>query len=672
MSTFFPETGTQIDAPAQTEITFDGPQANFADDAETRQYVLDNVAPLVTQARLARQALDTEWLEIQKMAFMRHGSNQAYHGMSNAYVPSYAKNLDARVRNISKSLFPTNDYLMATAYGEEFRQLESAAKAWMQYQLGTQAKLRARMKSCLRQLHDFGVTVGKVWYQKAQPAPGRGRLKKNPLGELLAAFDPSPEADTYCEGIRFRTVSMFAWHIWPLTINNIDEASLVFEDMQVSKQFADVMMDRGEWKNKEALAMRGLSDTDSKRAEQLQTITGLSDTAIEGMHGALSDWLEITEAYCRIPIPKKHRLQGEEDLPVPVQIIMCGDEPVCVRRNPFWFAAPPYALKTLNERAESLYGIGLGRQAYDLQGLVNDFINQTNDNGIYALNPIAKVNPNIVTKMGKIEPGSVWAMSDPKGLEFDRPPGEQIQYGHALTNQGLSLMTDLLGTPPQMQGQAGGGSAKTATGAQILQQNIRTDIQDVVEEIEEEFLEPLMEKVFALGQQYESADRRVVVAGAPINIPREVFAGGYAFKWMASSQTANNVMRNQQLLQLHQTMAATAQLLAMEGKKYVASELLRKLYQDGLGFRDFDRIVVNDPMAAMAAMGGGPGAPAPGAPSPGGEGAEGGPQVTSAVDQAQYGQAPSEMTQGEGEAFGEVRAGANDVAALMGGSNGKF
>jgi hypothetical protein len=458
---------------------------------------------------------------------------------------------------------------------------------------------------------------------------------------------------------------MFAWHLWPLTVNTVDEASLVFEDMQVSKQFAKLMVDRGEWKNPQAFESRSMSDTDSKRQEQLQTITGLSDTAIEGVHGELADWLEITEAYARIPVPRKYQLAGEEDLPVPCQIILCGDQPVCVRRNPFWFGGPPYALKTLNERAESLYGIGLGRQAYDLQGLVNDSFNLTNDNAIRSLLPIAKVNPNVVTKMGKLEPGAVWFMSDMKGLEFDRPPGEQVQYGHQQVNQQMSFMSDLLGTPPQMQGQGGGGSAKTATGAQILQQNTRTDIQDVVEEIEEEFLEPLMEKVFALGQQYEAQDKTVVVAGAPIKIPREVFAGGYSFRWLASSQTSNNVMRNQQLMQLHGALAQAVPLLMQEGKKYVSSKLFEKLYTDGLGFRDFSEIVIDDPMAALQAQ---MGAQDPAAANE--NVAAGEPQVGSAVDQASYGQ--GDMAPGEGEAFGEVRQGANDMAAMAGGNNGKF
>lgn len=658
------DTPIQVDSSAPSVITFDQ-KANFADDPTTIDYIDANVAPLITEARNARSVLHSEWLEIQRMGFLRHGASQAYKGKSNAYIPAYAKNLDTRVSHVSKGLFPTDDYLSATARGDEFKPYEMQAKAWMQLQLSKRAKLRSRIKPWLRQLHDFGVSVGKVWYQLCPPTAMQGRLKyakQNPLEALVGVFDG--EKDIANEGLRFKTVNMFSWHMWPLTVNTIEEAAIVFEDIQVSRQWAKAMFACGEWKNPEHFEAGTPSETDTLRQESLSIITSLSDTAISAIAGEVGEYREIVEAYVRMPVPNDRYLAGEAPgSDVPVQLILCNGKPLVARRNPFWFQRAPYIVKTLNERADSFYSIGMGRQALDLQALLNDFTNQTNDNGIFGLNPIAKVNPSTMVKPGKIGPGEVWYMTDLNGLAFDRPPVEQLQYGLSLSGQAFNWLNDLLGTPPVLQGTGSKGVAKTATGAQILQNNVKTDIQDVIESIEEECLEPLMDMAFALGQQYQPLEQTILQGGMPVKVTREMWAGDYGFTWNASTQNINSQARAGQAIQLYQMLASTLPVLQQAGLGFNPEPLLRKLVQDGMGFRGFDEMVFPAPQPMMPGMGASPeagGAPPGAAPYA---------QQQSAVGQANYGQ--EGMAPGEGEDISEVRDEADSMAAMMGGMNGQ-
>ena len=98
---------------------------------------------------------------------------------------------------------------------------------------------------------------------------------------------------------------------------------------------------------------------------------------------------------------------------------------------------------------------------------------------------------------------------------------------------------------------------------------------------------------------------------------------------------------------------------AQSGNQLDVVPILRRIYTDGMGFRGFDQVVKPAPMAPPGMP---PGAPPPpqGGPPP----AQDGGRVRSAMEQA--GGAQGDMVPGEGGAFSEVRAGADQMAADIG------
>lgn len=641
---------------------------NFAADREAAQWCDDNVTGLIDQVAGDGDPIRQEWAQIRQMSLLQHGAGQGYRGMSNAYLPVYAKARETRVSHSARGLFPTDEYVDVKALHTLAQENQAdVLKAWMQYQLDCQARVRVNIKPFLRQLYDYGLSVGKVWYNTKLRNTGKTtKLPALPGSQMDYGYDLSEE------GTRFETRSVFSWYVWPQTINHIREATLVFEVLQVPLQYLKTVGKAQGWINLDiaSYASTDNTNTDSYLQQAQEDTVHTTTTAVNAAYkGELGTYVLLREAYFNMPIPARFYRDNEKNGDsVPVQAVFANGTLVSLRRNPYWFQHAPYVVKRINESPDSFTGMGMGRLGLDLQGLANDFMNQTNDNLTYGLNPVTIVNPmQTAGELLPLEPGRMWHMLDPQGVRFDRPPVDQVQYGMNMVNMLMGTMNDLLGTPPIMQGTGAGGSAKTATGAQLLQNNVKTDLQDTIEDIELEVLEPLMYMIHALGQQYQSDELSIATSGGIVRVRPDDLAGRFSFKWLASSQAANQQMRSQQALALLQAILPLVPLIQQQGAQVNPIPLLKKVYGEGMGFRDFDEFIQVGQMGGMPPGMAPPGMP--GMPTP--PGPQGPESARSTVDQAAGNMAGStEMAQGEGEAFGEVRAGADDISAMMGAMGG--
>lgn len=632
---------------------------NFAEDKDAKAWVADNLLPIVLLAESNGVAQREEWEAIRDMLYLKHGSEQAYKGEANSYLPTYAKASDVRTSHINRALFPTDSVVDVVAEGEGGD--PEALKCWMQYQLEEQANFRTHMKKHVRTLNDFGFAVSKVYWHKPPDPDKLVKLQKT----LMGTFGGLEAA--IAEGARFMPRDIFAFYIWPTTIDSLDQASLLYEVIQVSKQDADLRFKSGQWKNENEAGfpdrVNYLTVAIQKQAED---VTGTADTAIStAARGELGTWGLVKECWLRMPVPRALYGPGEiAGTPVPVKVVLVNNTPVEITRNPFWHQKPPYVASALNQRPNQIYGTGLGKMGLQIQGLINDTMNQTQDNVTYGLNPMAILNPTQLVGNSSqvvIKPGGVINTLDPASVKWDRPPVEQMQYGNQQLNTLIGFMNDLLGTPPIIQGSGAKGSAKTATGSQILQNNVKTDMADVVEDLELSVIIPTMEMVYSLGQQYEKQERYIAITGQPpVKFSRDAFLGQFKFRWLASSQTENRQVRAQQALAFLAQLVSppVLQLLMQQGKMVDPTPLLKLIYSTSVGGRDFDKILTAMPMMPMA-----PGAPG----SPPGN-VPGEDRARSAVEQAPGGS--GEVAPGEAEDFMSVRAGADEMAGEFGAMGG--
>jgi len=636
---------------------------NYADHDDIRQFAVSVLTPLIAQTRQDRAELELEWQALRKMVMLKHDENQRYKGKSNAYLPVYKRSEQTQVSMLSSGLFPSDDYLDVADRAEGSSERAKAVKTYLQWEFERVAHVRAKLKPFLRQFIRYGNSVLKYWYHKETRYEGR----VSPQDQLLAVLGQGPVGSfkpVCVDGLRVSSRSIFYWYVYPNTAESLDDATMVFEDMDVPKQHIIAKGKSGEWKNIEhALSGNHVTEHSAHQAEHfadagIQTPELFSGNDLGGV-------VTLTEVWTYMPLPDPDQyLEGEKvGTPVPVRLVLAGSTVLRATRNPLWTQKPPYLVARANVDPGLFYGDGVGRASKDTQYLANDFANQTNDCGMYGLNPIVKANPALMAgPMRPLAPGVTYFMTDiNQGMAFDRPPIEQVNMGLTMLQTLIGMNQDFGGTPPILQGSAAGRVAKTATGAQILQKNASVPLQDIVEDLELDVLVPLMHATWVLAQQFREQPVLARVAGMQLQVSPSDLAIDPEFRWLASSQAANSQQRAQQVISFLQVMPQLVPLLQQSGKMFDPEPLLRKLHNDGFGFRGFEQVV--RPLPPAPAM---PGSPDAGG-APGESGSlpmDGGDRVRSAVEQV--GGEYADVAPGEGEAFMEVREAADDIAGDMG------
>lgn len=644
-----PQFATFLDAAGSLNVVNSKlPMVGGAPAATVKEYAEKYVWEVVRRAKQRRLGLEQEWLEIQRMAVMQHDSNQAYKGRSNAYMPVYVQNRRTLVRNLSKGMFPSDDYMDVTDMEQGDTEGAKAAKLVVEYEFD-HSGLRQTIKNFLGQYVDFGIGVLKCWYRK-EP-----KMKPRP-GDVGAMAGMAMDMD---EGVTIASRSIFNVVVYPEWAESKRELMLEAERLEVPIAYVNYMAQTGRWENvKDALtASGGFNDEwDWVNMTTLNDVAGIPNTfELRSRAGSPVESVIAIEAWTKMPLPANQYGPGEMvGAPLPVRVVFINGVCVCVRRNPFYHQESPFEYARDNLIEGSFYGDGAGRKTRPLQYLINDFTNQTNDGGIYTLNPMAAVNTNYFSgNVGSYRPGHVFKTRDiDKAIKFFMPTADVIRYGGEMTDRMTKQAQDAAATPAILQASK---AADTATSSQILQHNAATPLSDQVEDIETDCMIPLMEMAFNLSQQYrDQAFVRTLADGALVQFLPSQIRGRMAFKFLSSSQAVNRQQRQQGLMMFADLAGKLGQALAMQGQMLNPIPILQRVWSDGLGFRGFDRLVVPMPMMPQA-----PGMPPPGPgvpPPPGAGGPPGAQRPPSAVSQSNVpGAAQNEPAIGEGEHMANVR-----------------
>ena len=643
------------------------PDENYAEDSDTEQWVRSELLSIIEWTVNDRLTLEQAWDEIHAMVMMQHGESRRYYGRSDYYLPMYAKNRQAIISNLSRGMFPSDEYIDASLNDPAISDKEEKAKAaklYMQWELDSNARFKTKVKDFLGNFVDTGTGVFKVLYKKAK----KQEREVNFFGD-----QPKMTGCRY-EGAQITARNIRDVYVFPTNISDFSEAMVVFEFVDVSRAYVEEMVAAGAWSEEGArkLFMGSFDANHQFSLANRLAYQGMQDPTSSYLRGKTAEQFTIIECYTFAELPKSAYTADETPGQlVPVRIVMSpfGDS-LSIKRNPSYHQQPPYEFARQNTFPGMFYGYGHGAMHTALQLLTNDTANQANDCGIYAMNPIAIMNPNqLVGPPAPLAPGvAIYAHSVKDAVVFDRPPADIWQYGMQQLQTWIGMGQDFGGAPPILQGNNTGRAGKTATGAQILQNNARTPIQDLVEDIENQALLSMMHKVWKNAQQYRDANVMATVSGQQLKMSREDLSLNATFKWMASSQAVNNQVRAQQAIQLMSAIAPAVPLLMQMGYVVDFATLIQRIYVDGFGFRGFKDFI----RPAQAVPGqppfGQPGGAMPRPDQLGGVQAEQGQRARSALEQVNGMLGSQEpAAPGEGEDFMAIRGMADDMAGRMGG-----
>lgn len=636
---------------------------NYATDQKTVEYFKNEIAPVMDFTRQDRQSLEEEWATIRNMNLMQHDSGRRYFGRSDSYLPTYRRERQKIVAHWSRGLFPSDEYFDVVDLGSGDPEKARPVKQYMKWELDTNARVRSHIKPFLGSLADYGNGIKKYWYKKEVRTMG-GVTRKQALGNLIQneyGFKPYS-----CEGLAVSTRNLFYWYIYPATAESLNDAMMIFEDIDVPVSFVEWMVKMGRWKvgdynpldhgdtniiSEHSYNMQRLLDT---RAQMQQPGRGMSSTR-------MGRQITATEGYTFMPLPDDSYMAHEKrGYPVPVQVTCLGDQPVEIRRNPFYHQRHPYLASRIDWEPGFFYGTGQGRIIRPLQLLSNDFMNQTNDNGILAMNPVSIID---VTKMAGLpppfKPGATWYTLDIDAVKFDRPPLDSTHLGLLLTQTINGMAQDAGGAPPDFSTK-GGAASKTATGMSIAQRNTAGPVQDVVEDIEIDVFVELLKNGWKNAVQYRDQAVMISVAGERIEVSPDMLAIDADFRMLGSSQAANQQVRTQQALQLIQMITPIVPLIIQTGYVVDFVGVIKRVWTDGFGYRNFSEFI----RRAQAVPG--PGLPA--GDQMGGVQAEQGDRLRSALEQVHgQGDPLAEAQPGETDDFTAVRQNADQLAGMTGG-----
>jgi len=590
---------------------------NRARELPVQEKIERDLLPALSRIRTERAIMRERWLRYYRI-FDSTPDQERYHGRIQSYIPVGRRLIENWVQKVKRDLFPTDDVFGVEALRDSDRDRALAAKALLRTFFEKYTQVRRQSTPFLRQLVTYGSSPVHVTWKFDQCTLDvlenvleDGRVTEKTVKrqrELIRYIGPT-----------FRVVDLFAWYAWPVTVTNVLDLSLMFEDMLIERQRVldlartPISAKRPElgmqWENadrvlesmaKAAEAAQASSTRDAK--DKFNALRRrLNDKGFtmrfEGSDPARVT--DVTDVYWRT------RFEDDDCVDWWRVTIAQDDVPVRVQRNPFWHGMPPWLCGKFVEVQNEFYGRGLPETFDRLQYFLNDVANQASDALVWSMNPIAVVDSYRVQDVDSIRmrPGARW-LADPAGVSFTEPPKESATVGFAAVGQIIALMNDTANVAPFLgpspAGKGRGRAASTATGAQILLSESLLQIRDVVENLEDQVYTPFLRMSHALAMQCMSKAMILKVTGiegvsfVERRISPEDIAGDFEFRWLGSTTNVNHQVRAQQMVNFLQMVARIPpEVLQAQGIQIDLGFILRAIWEDGFSLRDGDRIIKN-------------------------------------------------------------------------------
>jgi hypothetical protein len=542
---------------------------------------IDFFGPLITDIRSRRLPQDQQWL-LYHAAWRGKNTRSFFRSdMFNHFIPAGRKSVEKYVTRAAQMLIPSPEFFEVYP-GNEFD--DQAGKA----------------AESVRAFHSF------LWTKRIKPYPFVRQLLRSYCIYSRAIAKSFVRVQKDGDEIQVwphaRAVDPFAFYVWPETVTDTDDATVVFEDtmmpwetyeQNVELGIADKIEQRDlvdpTWPTSwtQRLALQGMVEPSNSPS------TRESGTGTDDNKRPLIRFVALTDVWV-------HRGNHWEQKWLVWNV---PDGPRIVRENKRSFARHPYRMAAARDLPGEHYTTGLMDDLEPLQVLLNDQVNMTLEGQATLFSPPTAVNPDLVARMSSIvfRPRAKWLV-DPAGVKF-MEPHDTTKAGYQGISFTMGLMDNYGGMGPLADGTPTRNMPRSGMAVSSLLQMSLSDITDGARMIEDMVLTPLMGDLHKLTLEFVPKTQMIKVPGTKDFPARKLTVsqmdGEWDFKWVGSLQSQDYQVRAQRLVatlgMIAKMYPVIAEDLMRRGHRINVEAILKRVWRDGLGERGADSIIEEIP-----------------------------------------------------------------------------
>lgn len=528
---------------------------NWAEDPAVADRIREEVLSKLTAIRGDKNTLHEEWKKCFGVWDQQHVV-RLYEGASDLFIPVARNIVETFVAQVKAKVFPYKFIVEEASTGPmaQFQEMglmppelptPDAVGALLRHFI-EQAKVGRAIEEFIRDAFIYGTAIVKFPWITRHREVYRRRPLIPPMLAPMVAPELASQVSLMKEQVRtfhgpdFCVVHPMRFYVHPITVKHLDDASMVFEDIDASFSHLKAMEKAGIY-----FDVARVKETSKPAPNEDGARNALVDRmgiSVDSRAKSFGDPYVITEIWCNYDLEGT----GEEK---PCKIVACGNIVLEARCNPFVDQRPPYRYWKLIDMKDMFFGQGLVTGLKHQNFAVNALVNQGIDAAVYQTNPIVVANAMALPQgMGSIKLGYrsvIYTNGDPENVKFVEIP-DTSKTAFETASLIMQSMRDMAGAPPILQGKLG-TNEQTATEATILGQNAQSGVDNFVTGLEESVLTPMLHDWYVLAQQFLDDPLYVEITGEPkpVDLTAEDLVLDYKFRWLTGGAVAAQAAANQ-------------------------------------------------------------------------------------------------------------------------------
>ena len=588
-----------VDAERRAQVEAEKPAKpkikNWADKPDSDAYEeVVKLYPKIQKCYENKQEQSDNIREYWAIHSANPDDNQQYTGNSKCYIPAVRDAIQARIKRCLAQLFPANHKHVEAVgpTGESPTNVLALLEHYIR---------KVNLKNIVRADLIAGDVTGQwnlyVDWKKSYRTVTE-IVRKPPIVENvdLQLVDASAEdeerleeREVVTEGPDIVPICTEDLAVYPPTVDSIEDSIASSVILRMSKDKCQQMIDEGVFVGvdaKELVERLGAPDGTRERAKPQKNRTSDAGVSTQGTYKYALIYEVATD------------LKLDGDRKEPALVYYAGPNlPVGIIKSPWWSGRRPVVSAPIEEITGSFFGISKIEPVKYLQWNLNDFWNMGMDSAQYALLPVIMTDPAKNPQYQSMVMGlaAIW-LADPNSTKFaEFPPlwKDSMTLCGGIKQQiyeSMDVNEAMLGKMP--------AGRKNNQMVGNLQQEQQVNITDHAKRYEDMILNPLLERMFELDQQFRTEEVTVQAMGeAGVKtmlkpIEPQQFGVTWFFRWLGTSFVVNSQRIQQMIAMMNVLRGIPPQQLA--GRRLDVTPILESMVEHVFGPELGPRILIDE------------------------------------------------------------------------------